>query len=240
MKQSLAKRLQQVERTIGSVPIPGRLVEAAFETFRKTGVLPDDQRLAYRVTQRARCGYAMQDTGNRVLDQQMNIRICVNTPPRTADPTMDALYDEAVFASGTVRTIARQLLIEYANDGWDVTEPLFAGTDFEKPTIGSVAMNLAGFPDMLIAPPYEDRARAFIDGWRTLHDALDELDSTWDDDIEAHARQFREHRVLPDDRLQRRAVLAFSELGALFRNALGENVATLMTAIDASRATEAS
>ena len=68
MRTPIKKRLAEVERTIGSRPVPTALVRAEFDRFRQTGELPEDARVAAAVVSRVRCGYDMHYMANGRFD----------------------------------------------------------------------------------------------------------------------------------------------------------------------------
>lgn len=236
MNRRFLQRLDQVHERLGSPTVVRELARRAFEVFRKTGVLPDDQEVAHEVVQRVLRGYdAFPNTGHPVLDRQRAIRAAVETPDRPPDPVLDSLLDEAVWAPDPMRWAARDALRGLAGIGLDVTKPLSAGRDVEKHIRGSVGLTLLGFPDVLYTPPYEERAERLLANFASLRERVGDDDDEWFGALRAAELAFEQRGELPSDDLQRRVVLAVQELDALMRHGIGEDVAGALATIDRLR-----
>lgn len=238
MNKTTKKRLQQVEERFASVPIPPRVVKAAFATFCSTGELPDDVHLARLVTQRARTGYDCVYDPQDQLDWERSIRAAIESKSRVKDPLMDSLYDEAVWGEGIVRAAARQALRAFALAGFDPSEPQFAGTDIEIPDWGSVGIHLLGIPERLVHPPYEEQARRLFARYNVLRDRVAAEDPSWRARFGRAIEAFHTGGGLPPDGLLRDSVLADAELQALMDNFCGKDVSKVMAALDAAAMAE--
>ena len=231
MKKGQSKRIQKLERHYGSLPIHHSVVTAAFETFRETGDLPEDAPLAYEVVQRARRGFDCVYGPDDRVDWSASIQAALNKPQRTADPTMDQLYDEAVWGEGMVRDAARLSLQRMAMRDWDPSLPQFAGRDLEIPDWGAVGIHFIGVPKLLAKPPYEDRAARLLARYAALRDRIPSPDRAWFAALERAVGGFLRHGKLPSDDLLRSTVLADGEFRMLIWNAAGEDVAEPMAAL---------
>jgi len=198
----LQTRLAAVTEFFSSEAVVRELARPAFEVFRKTGTLPDDQHVAHGVVQRVLRGYdALPNTGHSVLDRQRAFRIAVNTPDRPPDPIFDSLFDEAVWAPDPMRWAAREALKELSALGLDVTKPVFAGRKIDAPWRGSVGLTMLGFPDILYTPPHKERAaRMFAYFVRVREQVVDE-DQAWFDALRDAETPFRQRSELPADEL---------------------------------------
>lgn len=238
MNRRFLQRLDRVHERLGSPTVVRELARPAYEVFRKTGVLPDDQEVAHEVVQRVLRGYdAFPNTGHPVLDRQRAVRAAVETPDRPPDPILDSLLDEAVWAPDPMRWAARDALRGLAGIGLDVTKPLFAGRDVEEHIRGSVGLTLLGFPDVLYTPPYEERAERLLANFARVRERVGDDDDEWFGAMRAAEIAFAERGEMPPDELQQEAMLALHELDALMRHGVGEDVAGVLALIDGLRNT---
>ena len=231
MKRNQSKRLQKLEQHYGSLPIHHSVVTAAFETFRETGDLPEDSPLAYEVVQRAKRGFdCVYGPGDRV-DWGASIQAAMKKPQRIADPTMDRLYNEAVWGEGMVRAAARLSLQRMAMRGWDPSQPQFVGRDLEIPDWGAVGIHFIGVPKLLAKAPYEERAERLLARYAALRERIPAADRAWLTGLERAVGGFLRHGRLPGDDLLREVVLADAEFRMLVWNAAGEDVAEPMAVL---------
>ena len=232
MKKLLKKRLTEIENHFATVPIHFTVVKAAFEEFRRSGELPEDQRLAYAVVKRARAGYDCVYDEHGRFDWAASIQAGLKVKPRPNDALMDELFDEAVWADGFVRTAARMVLRGFAAAGLDPSEPQLADKGIEIPDFGGVGIHLLGLPDRLAKPPYEEQARRLFTRYETIRERVPQGDRRWMDEFGKANGAFHEFGELPDDDLLRDVVLADAEFRTLIRHAAGEDVRELMAAFD--------
>ena len=238
MSKTLKNRLQHAERQLDAVPVRPAVARAAFERFRSTGDLPQDQRIAWLVVQRARAGYDCFYDDRIQFDRQRSIRAGVAAKPRPDDPVMDRVYDEAVRADGMVRAGARVLLQTLAAIGLDPSEPLFAGKDMHVPDYGGAGLFLLGIPRRWATRPYKRQGERLFARYDVLRSRVPHSNRAWFARMETAAGCFHQLGELPDDELLRDAVLADAELRTLRRHADGEDVAEVMAAFDAAARTE--
>lgn len=233
MNRSTKRRLLLVEAQFAAVPIAPQVVRAAFETFRKTGELPEDGRIVRSVLRRAKAGYDCIHDPRDVLARQASIRAAVLTKPRPEDPVMDTLYSEATSENLVVRKAARVALRALASAGLDPCEPLFAGAELDVPDWCSVGLHLIGFPEVLAKAPYEARAEHLFARHDALRARVPPDEPAWSDRLAQAVTAFHEYGELPAEELLRETVLAEAELWALIRHAAGEDVAETLASVDA-------
>lgn len=233
MRKTLQKRIRKVEDHYASVPIPPRVVSEAFQHFRETGALPEDQTIAYLVMRRAQAGYDCTFDKHDKFDMARSIRAAVEAMKRPEDKTMDELYMEAVFGEGIVQVAARSALKMLAEIGLDPSEPLFAGRDVKLPNWGGVGIHLVGLPSMLVHPPYEEQAERLLARFDALRDRIPNDDRAWFDRAAQAIGDFMAHGRLSDDELLRDCVLADGEARLLMRSLGGDDVSEPMAVFDA-------
>jgi hypothetical protein len=232
MNKATKKRMSKVEEQFASVPIPPKVVKAAFEKFRSTGELPEDVPLAYLVIDTAKRGECVYGPGDQV-DWGATIQAVLNKPKRADDPLMDELYNEAVFGDGMVQAAARQTLRALAGAGFDPSQPQFAGKDMELPNWGGVGIQFLGIPQRLAKPPYEQQAERLFVRYEVLRDRIPQGDRVWSEQLDCAVRDFQERGELPADQLMRDVVLGDAEVQALMQHLCGEDVSQVMAALDA-------
>ncbi|HEX5050412.1 MAG TPA: hypothetical protein VFZ65_01440 [Planctomycetota bacterium] len=149
---------------------------------------------------------------------------------------MDALLDEAVRAPEPFRGLSRLLLQLFAQIGLDVTQPILADSDIQRPDYGSMGLHLAGFPECLAKAPYEEQAHRLFARCAELRRRIQPRDDRWYAALAAAGARFLNEGELPDDELLREAVLANGELFALARNFGGDGDAEVLAAFDAAAA----
>ena len=230
------RRLLKIEQRILSLPIAHQVVTKAFTVFQKTGELPEDQRVAYAVVQRAKMGARMADLYASTTDWGTLIEAKLEEPKRPADEVMDSLLNEAVSAPEPWRAVARQMLKALASAGTDVATPAYAveGIKLDLPDYGTVGMYLMGFPDRLAKRPYVKQAKRLFRRIDELRKRIPHDDRRWFDRAGDATQRLQHDGERPDDELVLDAVLALGELDALLRHATGEDVGELMGAFDAA------
>lgn len=230
------RRLKKLSPKILRRPIARHLVDAAFEIFRTTGELPDDQRLSHAVTMRAKQGPQITQLLEDESDDATIMRYLVNMPERPKDEILDRLYDEAVFATEPIQWFGRTALIAMADVGLDVTEPLFGvGEGRIKLTIPHyepVGMHLMGFVDSVTIRPYTAQARRLFARFDCLRKEVPQEDATWIRAADKACESFLSNGALPDNELMQAVVLAEGELLGLVRNLAGLEDRELMAAFD--------
>ena len=231
MRKATTRRLDHVETAILSSPIPSEVLKPAFERFRNEGELPDNRYVTRAVLRQCRTGLDASQEGG--MDEAALIRHMIHFD-RPKDEVMDGLYAEAVADNTVVRDIAHQALKLLHDCGFDVTEPVFAKNreQFDLPDFGSAGLWVFGFPDILVRPPYEERARRLIDRYAELRERVPQGNRRWFDNLAVAVMDFQDRGVLPEDALVLDCVLADLELCELIRNVRGASNPELMAALD--------
>jgi hypothetical protein len=224
------KRLAKVACVLGAMPVPPGLAKAAFETFKATGQLPEDIRVATAVVGRVRCGYDSTWCPDGTLNWGATIQSALAAMPRGKDDVMDELLNEAVNATGLVQAAARQVLMRLAAEGLDVTTTLFA--DESLPEFGTVGLAKIQFLERLVRRPYVRQGRRLIRRIERLQENLP-LEREWFTELGRAVECFQIAGERPDDDLMLELILAFGELSALMNHACGEDVRDLMALFDA-------
>ena len=143
---------------------------------------------------------------------------------------MNALYDEALYASEPVRAAARAILRCLAEEGADPTQPHFANRAVDE--YGSAAMQLLGYPDALVQPPYEMQAARLLDRLDDLKHRIPQT-KEWFAGLSDACEDFWTGGERPADELVFEALLVLGEVEALFRHSRGEDVKSVMALYDA-------
>lgn len=223
------RRLEDVSRAIGSRPIPVALARAAFEHFKATGELPDDQRVAATVAQRVKLGF--EAAANPTPEFYRGIvRDVMQNGRRPDDPYRDALIAEAIWCGGEVGRAARVILVSLVHHGHNVTDPIFVGC--KVPEIGSVAMELLGFDRLVAQPPYEAQAARLFARIGKLRPRLPK-ESGWSHRMLEAVNAFQIDGNRPDDALVLEWALVLGELSTLWDHVLGLDVAEELAVFDA-------
>lgn len=226
----IRKRLLRTAEAIGSMPVSPDLVDHALRHFQATGELPQERQIARAVLHQAKYG-CPENSWIEGQEAAAELRRLLHSP-WLHERVMTALYREAVADNDTVRTAARDVLVNLSARGFDVTEPLFAkhGIEVDLPDWGSVALWMLGFPDILVRPPYEDQARRLLDRYADLRDRVPQGNPRWFDALSAAVGAFRATGDLPRDELMRHCVLQHGEILGLLQHAQGGGDAELMAA----------
>jgi len=231
MNNRMKNRIAEVQRTIGSRPIPPDLVEERFEEFKKTGELPEDQTLATAVYRRVMRGYAEKFRSDGEPDWGFLVDVARTAPKRQKDKVMDALLVEAIFATGIIQAAAREALVLLARNGVDVTGTPFAGKEWELPEYGGVGTDFRGIPERFAKRPYLAQARRLFARCEKLRPRLPD-DRDWFERLGHATDCFRFQGEQPEDPLMLEAVLALGELTAVMRHSVGADVAPEMAVFD--------
>ncbi len=212
-------RIDKVRGMLAKCPIPAERIEFEFWLFQHEGELPEDQRLAALVCERAGYRRTPSDTGG-IAEALANILLQAKTRLETGvvpQPTVrEALFDEAVYGPDVVRRWARLALRYLVCRGGDVTKPDF-GQEHGLPEFGTVGMHVLGYPRRLAKAPYEEQGRRLFDRYDGI---LRRLGMSPDDDFEPVAEAslaFEERGELPVDELLRDYVLADYEIEIIGR-----------------------
>lgn len=234
------RRIDKIRGMLAKCPIPSERVEFESLLFQHEGELPEDQRLATLVCERAGYRRTPSDTGG-IAEALAGILLQAKTRMETGvepQPSVrEALFDEAVYGPDVVRRWARLALRFLVCRGGDVTKPDL-GQEHGLPEFGTVGMHVLGYPRRLAKAPYEEQGRRLFDRYDGI---LRRLDLSQDDDFEPIAESimaFEDRGELPADGVLRDYVLADYEIEMLRAHKAGRDVAQVMALLDqAARAT---
>jgi hypothetical protein len=226
------KRLKKLERNLITRPIQPEVGKAAYDRFRTTGELPEEQHIAALVVDLVRGGLDPESWAACNGDEKRMIRTFVCAPPRPEDKVMDLLLREAVWAPEQLRQIARFALTTLAETGLDVTQPIFAGSSVTLPEYGSAGIHVLGLPECLAQPPYVEQANRMIQRFAELRKLINQDDPRWFEALDDAIVVFREFGELPEDQLLHDTVLACEEFQCLQRHYYGDSDPELIAAFD--------
>ena len=226
MNRRLTKRLTSVEQNVAKQPISNDVLAPAVDTFRETGELPDNDRLAAAVLRVAQDSYLPVYKDDGALDWAATIQATMQAKKRRQDRVLEGLYAEAIHAPTVARNAARMVLRAIATLGRDPAEPLFR-EDYELPEDTFIGLHMLGFPERLIAEPYEEQAQRLIERIHALY-RRQPGNRRWSDALRDAMEDFAAFGMLPEDELLRATVLAQGEANALLMNLAGEDVGELM------------
>ena len=228
------RRMDKVRELLATCPIPADVIEEEFWLFQHEGELPEDQRLAALVCERA--GYQRTPSGTGdiaellagiLLQAKTRLETGLEPPPNVREE----LFDEAVYGPDVVRRWARLALRFLVCRGGDVTKRDF-GQEHGLPEFGTVGMHVLGYPRRLAKAPYEEQGRRLFDRYDGI---LRQMDMSPDDDFEPVAEAilaFEDRGELPAEELLRDYVLADYEIEMLRAHKAGRDVAQVMALLD--------
>jgi hypothetical protein len=234
MNRRLAKRVEQLDQRVRSLPLDDRQVDQHFQSFCECGELPSDQRVAAAVVDRA---LTTQTSPRKPVDfgallHELKAAITADPADCRPDPRRQ-LFGEAVHAPEPVQQAARLVIKALVAAGGDVTDPDFVPSDLELPEFGSFGMHLIGWPTILVQAPHEEQAEnllARLDLVRRRISSREGADA-WFEDFASALHDFHEGKGLPaDDALIQEAVLVVGELAALTNALVDEPDATVLRA----------
>ena len=215
-------RLQRLARDVADAPLRPDVVDAAFVQFRRTGSLPDADRLAAEVVQRALHPAASRaPADSEPSDLLSNIRRLAriveevqarNFQPARQDRVRRHLLKEALHHDTFVRLLARLALSRIAATGRDVTQPLYLDEDIGFPERGTVGMHVVDFPAAFVAPRNRAACEQVMTRWAAIRDQIPTDDRPWFDDLADAAALLRETGQQPTDALIREAIAVQHEL----------------------------
>jgi hypothetical protein len=195
------------------------LVERAFAHFKRSGELPEFDRLAQTVVERALAGESAADIYYR--ESQEYYRAVaratgedLGVPQREPDDIRRQLFWEALRDDVMERYAARELLKVFVKIGIDPTKPLPFNDELSFPEYGSLGLHLLDWPHCLIRPPFEDRARRVVEKIEELRGQVHALPN-WRERLEEAVAEFEMTRELPEDEVLREVVLADHSLRQL-------------------------
>ena len=204
--RSHQKRLDKVAQRIESTPATTSTVNRALEQFRETGELPEHQDLA-----------------------KHTIEAALRLPRPKSIRTM--LFHEALSDSQIVRRGARTALKLLVAIGQDIASRNLVDEDSELSKFGSVGMQLLGWPECLITPPYEDQARRVLQRLAAMQNRGNRTE-TWFSTLASTAAEFFRGGDLPNNDSMREAVLIYGEVLALGRQVGNQADAEVLQAFD--------
>lgn len=162
-------RLQRLAQMVATAPLNTDVLEAAFTSFRATGQLPEDHRLATAVIERAEATASSATnepidlaTGILRLSELLRQIEADELPSVRTDELRTRLCREALDPDELVREIARLALVCIAATGQDVTQPLFLDEVLGKPGHGTVGMLVIG-AGRYVTPPHRAHARRLLE-----------------------------------------------------------------------------
>ena len=203
MASRCTKRVRQLEQAVAVQPLRAELVQEAFERFRETGELPEVERVAIAVLRKALEQREESDPDAEPVDLLAGIKRLVEIvdqieagtlPEPRPDEIRRQLYDEAVCDEECVRLAAREALQSLATRGRDVTRPLYLDEEIGIPEYGTVGLHVLGWPECLVAPPYEKQARRLLDRFARLRKRVDPDDQAWFRSLAEAVRRFLTRR----------------------------------------------
>ncbi len=153
MNSTRTRRLKKVGQLIESTPIAPEAVNAAFMRFSETGELPDHRRLAHAVTRKALYAREQEASPGQAARWISRLRAqrvfahrarCQSAGPVRFKPLSlrEALFNEAVHGSKTVRQPARAALTALVVNGGDVTDPQLVADDMTALGFGTVGQHV--------------------------------------------------------------------------------------------------
>jgi hypothetical protein len=246
MKPRISKRVQRVEQVIAARPIRADVLDHAFEHFRATGELPEEQRLASEVCDRALrhkpvrepivdIGAHLEDLKRILAELRSRPDLDLSAPQHDHSVRL-RVFNEAVYGHEISRLAARLVLQLEVGHGADVTDPQFLA-DRTLPHHGGVALHLLGFPENLAKPPYVRQAKRLFARMASIRARLDHGSPSCLEDLDAAFPAFVRTGELPEDDLVLECVLAVAALLGLIAHYLGHGDAELTAALDATAKT---
>lgn len=171
-------RLQRLAEMVATAPLNTGVLEAAFTSFRGTGRLPEDHRLATAVIERAEATASSAPdepidlaTGIQRLAELLRQIEADELPSVRTDALRTRLYREALDRDELVREMARLALVCIAATGLDVTQPLFLDEVLGKPGNGTVGM-LVIEAGRYVTPPHRAHARRLLERAAAVGDVM--------------------------------------------------------------------
>jgi hypothetical protein len=237
MKKVQTRRLNTVATALAACPLRDAVVQRAFEYFRKTGELPEQQRIADAVCRRALGGdYEKSPIGDPTannIESFIHITIHRHEPKDEGPPTVrENVFDEAVFCDGIIQRGARVFLTREVRRGADPADPQFLA-DNEFPDHPGVGLHLLGYTEWLAKPPYVAQARRLFARYDEIRVRINRFeDDPWFETCTDAILRFLDTGDLPDDELLRDTVLADAEFAALQEHATGRDVREWMAVLD--------
>lgn len=225
MTRARDKRMGRVQQAVDASPVCRHKLQEEYDCFRKFGELPDDERMAYEVvTQALNDGQA----------RRPNIFEPLHRRKRPRDWPLSVrsmLFDEAI-SDRIVRDLARSVIAAEVAWGGDVESPAFASRH-GLPGYGSVSMHVAGWPDKLSLPPYEEQATRLFVQLDCVRGRIPHDRPGWFDAHGEAMRAFYHQATVPEPGLMRDTVLVFAELHMLIAHRKGTDVTKVMELLDA-------
>jgi hypothetical protein len=239
-------RLKRMEVWLARTPIAPEALRAAYEHFRKTGELPEDDELGEHVVRWANTKVDPTQFGDDqasfarlaglYVDHMMKREYGDRVPGyEPFDGQMEALRDEAVAPWEPARSLARHVLQSFAMIGRDPTGSVISDLGLTiSGGSGSVAMDFMGFPDRFVLGKHRRRARAIVDRMEKLGKATAGEQGFVDACLDA-SDALHVAGELPHDLRLLDVAVADIELRALMQARAGLDVSPLLAACAASR-----
>lgn len=231
MKRPTTQRLEGVEGAIYRIPVPPQLVDEALATFLSTGELPDDPRVAMQVANRIQDRTPPGVCGS-TFDWAKAVRDYMEKGEREKDLVREALFEEAIWATGLVRSGARSMLHGLVVAGFDLREPNFAGVPL--PEFGGVGLYMLDFPLRFVGPQYAEQCERLVLRCDVLARAIPHDDRVWRRAMHTASELFQSYGERPADRLVLECVLALGEMDTFVRLISGRQVDQELAAFDAA------
>src|ERR1043165_8883867 len=129
------ERLNRLQKTLGSAPLSSERIQAAFETFKVKGELPEERRLAWAVCRQAlNAGEPIPVFADKQAEFAYHLRVAmekVNRDQAVAGKpkemsVRERVFREAVYAEGPIQRGAREVLVLHVERlGQDPADPRF-------------------------------------------------------------------------------------------------------------------
>lgn len=225
------KRLRRVQSKFDLLPVREDVLTEAFEIFHECGELPDDDRVAQAVIDKAING---DDLGKADICRiAENIRaILERTGTRKSGKTLrELLLTQAGYGEAALRDPARVACRVLAARGGDLTDPDFLA-DERIPEHPAVGLHLLGYPEKVAKAPYLRQAKRLFARLAELRQMTPPEDSPfWGQAVDA-GMEFRQTGELPEDLLQVQIILADYELECLAGHRRGDDMKEHMELLD--------
>jgi len=220
MTRARDKRMGRVQQAVDASPVCQYTLQEEYEWFVKLGELPDDDRMAYEIVTQAL---------NDGKEHRRNVFEPLHRRKQPRDWPLSVrsmLFDEAI-SDRITRKLARSVVAAEVAWGGDVESPAFASRH-GLPGYGSVAMHVAGWPNKLSLPPYEEQATRLFVQLDIVRGRIPHDRPGWYDAYGDAMKAFYHEATAPEPGLMRDVVLVFAEIHMLIAHRKGTDVTKAM------------